>query len=373
MSRQGILCKVATEVLSVLLLGLLVAACSQKVYPGKQPTGSPTVSPMEDDNIAVIMERPPRERMDSNPNEREKQSIPDDDVQITHSTDEMHTHYVERNDLPDTDLDTDLDDDVVVPARPSGRTGTKPARTTTGDVETEPEMTKRVLNADDYTVALDVTKEIFLDSKATLRVWIGKDVPLPKQIPSTVRDTSTIPANIGDYARITPFAPDFEVGPEESQTMHIDPSGASVLFYLTPTKQGEFLISAKIELYDNPDLEGVAVPKTSEIVSVLVTVDKKAAVKSRFGQLGNIAWDEFVKFWGALVALLFGVALFVVRKFFRKKTGYDGSGESTPSAGSSDAVESFDTEGSADAGESSETGDLEDAIESGDESDGADV
>ena len=103
------------------------------------------------------------------------------------------------------------------------------------------------------------------------------------------------------------------------------------------------------------------------------TVDKKAAVKSRFGQLGNIAWDEFVKFWGALVALLFGVALFVVRKFFRKKTGYDGSGESTPSTGSSDAVESFDTEGSADAGESSETGDLEDAIESGDESDGADV
>ena len=223
----------------------------------------------------------------------------------------------------------------------------------------EPETS--ALDADDYKVALDVTKEIELNSKATLRVWIGKENYMPDQLPQSARDATSIPARIGDYARVTPFAPDFEVGPEESQTMHIVPSGSAVLFYLTPTKQGEFLISAKIELYDNPELEGIAVPKTSEIVSVLVTVDKKAAMMGRLGQLGTIVWDEFVKFWGALVAILFAVILFVVRKFARRKTGFvDTSG----GGDYSETDESYGTEESADMGDSGE---------SGDESEGADV
>ena len=194
-----------------------------------------------------------------------------------------------------------------------------------GDGDTfEEEPSKPALNADDYKVALDVTNEITLNSTATLRVWIGLENYLPRAIPTTVRDTTTIPASLGDYARITPYAPDFTVGPEESQVMRIVPSGSSVLFSLTPEREGEFLISARIELYDNPDLVGVAIPKTSDIVSVVVTVDTKAAVKSRLGELGDIAWKEFIKFWGAIVALILGALYFIIRKSVKKKTGFSG-------------------------------------------------
>ena len=190
----------------------------------------------------------------------------------------------------------------------------------------EEEPSKPALNADDYKVALDVTNEITLNSTATLRVWIGLENYIPKAIPTTVRDTTTIPANLGDYARITPYAPDFTVGPEESQVMRIVPSGSSVLFSLTPEKEGEFLISARIELYDNPDLVGVAIPKTSDIVSVVVKVDTKAAVKSRFGELFEITWAELKKFWAAIMVVFFGALLFLFRKFVRKKTGYAANG-----------------------------------------------
>ena len=188
----------------------------------------------------------------------------------------------------------------------------------------EEETSKPALNADDYKVALDVTNEITLNSTATLRVWIGLENYMPREIPTTARDTTTIPANLGDYARITPYAPDFTVGPEESQVMRIVPSGSAVLFSLTPEKEGEFLISARIELYDNPDLMGVAIPKTSDIVSVVVKVDTKAAVKSHLGELGSIAWSEFLKFWGAIVALILGAIYFIIRKSVKKKTGFSG-------------------------------------------------
>ena len=220
------------------------------------------------------------------------------------------------------------------PATPSGgsttqRPSTRPSQGQdydpfAEDVDEEP--SKPALNADDYKVALDVTNEITLNSTATLRVWIGLENYIPKAIPTTVRDTTTIPANLGDYARITPYAPDFTVGPEESQVMRIVPSGSSVLFSLTPEKEGEFLISARIELYDNPDLVGVAIPKTSDIVSVVVKVDTKRAVKSGLSELGAITWKEVKKFWAAIVAIFFGALLFLFRKFVRKKTGYAADG-----------------------------------------------
>lgn len=220
--------------------------------------------------------------------------------------------------------------------------------------EEETPAAKPALNADDYKVALDVTNEITLNSNATLRVWIGLENYLPKPIPTTARDTTTIPASLGDYARITPYAPDFTVGPEESQVMRIVPSGSSVLFSLTPEREGEFLISAKIELYDNPDLVGVAVPKTSDIVSVVVKVDTKAAVKSHLGQLGDVAWSEFLKFWGAIVALLLGALYFIINKHVKKKTGYAGDKSKAYGGGASaaDEPETFDPGSTPDPAES---------------------
>ena len=259
---------------------------------------------------------------------------------------------IPAGDMGDMDDGDNYEDDVpetTSGGRPATRPATRPTTPPSQAQDFDPfsedgeeEPSKPALNADDYKVALDVTNEITLSSTATLRVWIGLENYIPKAIPTTVRDTTTIPANLGDYARITPYAPDFTVGPEESQVMRIVPSGSSVLFSLTPEKEGEFLISAKIELYDNPDLVGVAIPKTSDIVSVVVKVDTKAAVKSRFGELFEITWAELKKFWAAIMVVFFGALLFLFRKFVRKKTGYaangnDGAGSFTSEPESTEA------------------------------------
>ena len=235
-------------------------------------------------------------------------------------------------DVPGGDMG-DMDDDYYEDNEPvttsSGHTTSRPSQAQDFDPfaeDDEEEPSKPALNADDYKVALDVTNEITLNSTATLRVWIGLENYIPKAIPTTVRDTTTIPANLGDYARITPYAPDFTVGPEESQVMRIVPSGSSVLFSLTPQKEGEFLISARIELYDNPDLVGVAIPKTSDIVSVVVKVDTIGAVKGGLSELGAITWKELKKFWAAIMVVFFGALLFLFRKFVHKKTGFISNG-----------------------------------------------
>ena len=150
-----------------------------------------------------------------------------------------------------------------------------------------------------------------------------------------VRKTTSFPGDEGNYARITPYAPDFRIEPEESQVMRIVPSGSSVLFTIIPEKKGEFKISAKIELFDNPYFDGVPIPKTTNIVSVVVTVDPMVNFVAGLKKMGSVVWDAFMKFWGAIVALIFGALLFVTRKIVRKKTGFMGDGveSSSPDEG----------------------------------------
>ena len=313
MSRHGILQILSKGILPVVCLVIALAACnncSPKVAPGQAK-----------DDIAVV-DHIEKTKADVNYSQKAyRERVP-----------ENQPHWDNEGDLGDSpDVGADYPDDDETPVTPShsGKTSRPSAASDfdpfSGDGDDEP-AERPALNADDYKVALDVTNEITLGSNATLRVWIGLENYLPKPIPTTSRDTTTIPATLGDYARITPYAPDFTVGPEESQVMRIVPSGSSVLFSLTPEKEGEFLISARIELYDNPDLMGVAVPKTSDIVSVVVKVDTKAAVKSHLGELGTITWSELKKFWAAIVAVFFGAILFLFRKFVRKKTGYSADG-----------------------------------------------
>ena len=315
MSRHGILQILSKGILPVVCLVIALAACNNC-----SPKVSRETVSYQDNAAADVVKMTPAEadRMEKAYRERVPENQP---------------HWDNEGDLgdsPDVGADyPDDDDETPVTSSHSGKT-TRPSVATdfdpfSGEGDDEP-AERPALNADDYKVALDVTNEITLNSTATLRVWIGLENYIPKAIPTTVRDTTTIPANLGDYARITPYAPDFTVGPEESQVMRIVPSGSSVLFSLTPEKEGEFLISAKIELYDNPDLVGVAIPKTSDIVSVVVKVDTKAAVKSHLGELGTITWAELKKFWAAIVAVFFGALLFLFRKFVRKKTGYAADG-----------------------------------------------
>jgi hypothetical protein len=223
-------------------------------------------------------------------------------------------------------------------------------------------------NPDDYSAVLDVTKELELHQKGDLRVWIGMEDFVPEDEADMVRKEINFPANEGNFARITPYAPDFKIEPEESQVMRITPSGSSVLFTIIPEKKGEFKISAKIELFDNPNFEGVPIPKTTNIVSVVVSVDPTVKIKSGLGELGTVLWDNFLKFWGAVVALIFGALLFVTRKFIKKKTGFMGNGiESSSLSGGSEAAPSEGTATSDSAG--SESGEDAGETEPGEEED----
>ena len=200
-------------------------------------------------------------------------------------------------------------------------------------------------NPDDYSAVLDVTKELELHQKGDLRVWIGMEDFVPEDEADMVRKEINFPANEGNFARITPYAPDFKIEPEESQIMRIVPSGSSVLFTIIPEKKGEFKISAKIELFDNPYFDGVPIPKTTNIVSVVVTVDPMVNFVAGLKKMGSVVWDAFMKFWGAIVALIFGALLFVTRKFVRKKTGFMGDGvESSSLTGGDEATPSESAE-----------------------------
>ena len=370
MSRHGILQILSKGILPVVCLVIALAACnncSPKVAPGQAKDDVVVVDHIEKTNAEVDHMQKYNRPAEYKP--VDDQTAGGDVFRVNDGGDDP-----DLGDGPDIGADYPDDDTPVTPSH-SGKT-TRPSVATdfdpfSGEGDDEP-AERPALNADDYKVALDVTNEITLGSNATLRVWIGLENYLPKPIPTTSRDTTTIPASLGDYARITPYAPDFMVGPEESQVMRIVPSGSSVLFSLTPEKEGEFLISARIELYDNPDLMGIAVPKTSDIVSVVVKVDTKAAVKSHLGELGTITWSELKKFWAAIVAVFFGAILFLFRKFVRKKTGYSadgseyGGGTYTPSdpaqttdtsASGGDAVDDPFADGADTGGDLADTGD----------------
>ena len=274
---------------------------------------------------------------------------------------------------PTTPASTPTNPAVKSTGRPSSKpgTGNKPAPQVAPVDEPAVEEPSSSLNADDYTAVLDVTEQMELNQKGDLRVWIGIENYMPEEESDMVRKTTSFPGDEGNYARITPYAPDFRIEPEESQIMRIVPSGSSVLFTIIPEKKGEFKISAKIELFDNPNFEGVPIPKTTNIVSVVVSVDPTVKIKSGLGELGTVLWDNFLKFWGAVVALIFGALLFVTRKFIKKKTGFMGNGiESSSLSGGSEAAPSEGTATSDSAG--SESGEDAGETEAGEEEEGMD-
>ena len=196
-----------------------------------------------------------------------------------------------------------------------------------GIVEEEPvvgaEAPAPALDAEDYKVVLDVTRKINLTHTGSLRVWIGQNKYVADKPEDKVRDSATIPAEeITKYARITPYAPEFEVDSKEA-LIQIVPGGSSALFTLKPLKEGTYEIGATVELFDNPECVGVGIPKTTENLLVTVGVNRKESFKDHAAQLLNPLWDGFVKFWGAFVALFFAALLFVIRRYIKKKTKYD--------------------------------------------------
>ncbi|MBR5257197.1 MAG: hypothetical protein IKV62_10545 [Bacteroidales bacterium] len=183
------------------------------------------------------------------------------------------------------------------------------------------------INEEDYYVSLDVTKNIEKHENGTLRVWIGLDEEnMPAESALMERAASTMRSEACAYARIAPYAPDFTVEPADPVVVPIDSGGSDVIFTLYPKKDGEFMVGARIELFKDEECTGKGTPKSSDFVSVTVTVDNSKDVKSHLAELWKIFWDYFLKFWGAFVAVILGALIFVIRKYLKKKTGYDEKG-----------------------------------------------
>jgi len=64
-------------------------------------------------------------------------------------------------------------------------------------------------------------------------------------------------------------------------------------------------------------------PKTAATLSVIVKVDKKQLLVSKLQEMGTIVWNNFISFWSALIALIFAVLLFLIRRKLKRKTGFD--------------------------------------------------
>lgn len=176
----------------------------------------------------------------------------------------------------------------------------------------------------DFKVILSVDSLMYLGQSGMLQVWIGRedvDVSFSKGM---TQDVKTMSSTIGKFAKITPFAPDFEIEAISTIVCHkIDPNGSEVSFGLVPKDEGNYRVSANIDLFETPDCTGISVPKTAKVLSVFVGVDMKKEISKKVHEMESVAWDKFKIFWVALMTLIFGAAIFVIRRFIKNKTGYE--------------------------------------------------
>ena len=176
---------------------------------------------------------------------------------------------------------------------------------------------------DAFAVALDVTEKVKSHEMADLRVWVGLEDFMPDTREDMARDVGTIPSDAGRFAQITPHAPGFEVRPTMSQCVRIHATGSAVLFTLAPRHRGESSVSAHVDLFEEPGCLGDPIPKASEFLTVSVTVDRVHLLQTKTIELLSVVWNSFLTFWGALIALLFGALLYIIRQYVKRTTGYD--------------------------------------------------
>ncbi|MCG8411600.1 MAG: hypothetical protein MI739_09980 [Bacteroidales bacterium] len=181
---------------------------------------------------------------------------------------------------------------------------------------------KKKIKIRDYKTILAVDEHINMNETAELRVWIGAQKAKAKFHKGMKKDSSLISSELGQYAKIIPYAPDFEISPSQVECIKIHPSGSDVRFSLKPIKTGTFKVSASIKIYEQKSCEGDYVPKTTTTLSVTVEVNTKKVIKNKLCEAGDIVWEKFLNFWSALWVLLFGVLIFLIRKKLKKKTGF---------------------------------------------------
>jgi hypothetical protein len=165
----------------------------------------------------------------------------------------------------------------------------------------------------DYKIVLGADARIKVPGlPGELRVWIGDPLTEPHLPSQMSRAEGRLPA-IGQTAKVTPFAPAFEIDPGESVCVKIDPTGSVVRFKLKPTTVGIFNVGADVKLFSSDNCSGTPVPKTTETLQVEVIVDSSGELAEHTKQLWNVFWGKFVDFWGLATTLFFGLLLFLIR------------------------------------------------------------
>lgn len=178
--------------------------------------------------------------------------------------------------------------------------------------------------AEDYEVFLVVDDSIVAVHKTLqLTVWIGaEEAQYETQIAEeAVYDQSSIPATIGNYAKVTPFAPDFEITSEKEKCIQLHPSGSEVQFSLKPTAKGDFEVSANVEIFEDENCSGTPTPKATRKLKVKVIVDEQHEWNKKKDELGDISWSYITEYYGYFLGVVFSALLFAFRKKLFKLVG----------------------------------------------------
>jgi len=179
---------------------------------------------------------------------------------------------------------------------------------------------------DKYKVELGVDAELQKPGPpGELKVWIGDPSLSAGFSPEMATAETTVPA-IGQSAKVTPFAPDFEITPAESICMKIHPSGSEIRFALKPRATGTFKVGADVLLFEAADCQGTPVPKSAATLKVEVVVNKQGVAVGYLLQLWDILWQGVLDFWKWLVAAVFALLIFLIRKRLKKWFGFDAPG-----------------------------------------------
>lgn len=194
----------------------------------------------------------------------------------------------------------------------AGSGSVRPPTSAEGAATARPDSDGRKL--ENYSVVLAADRQIKIPGPpGEMRVWIGNPRFKPTITGNMQSGESNLPA-LSDTAKITPFTPGMEVLPKESVCEKIDPTGSEVRFQLKPSAKGTYKVGADVALYSSSDCSGRPIPKTTSTIQVEVTVDTIAEIEQRGDEVAAETWKAFLEFWGKVIALIFALLLFLLRK-----------------------------------------------------------
>lgn len=152
-----------------------------------------------------------------------------------------------------------------------------------------------------------------------LKVWIGDPSYQPTPEPGMARSEGDVPASGQKTVRADPTSTGLTFEPAHGPCMKLDPQGTTVTYFMKPRDTGEFNVRVAVNLFDSPDCSGTPTPREAKVLVVRVKIGVGEGVLAALETMGSTLWQEFLKFWHWLVALLFGVVSAVVFTWVRRK------------------------------------------------------